>query len=922
MTLTAGTRLGPYEILAPLGAGGMGEVYRAKDTRLGRDVAIKVLPEEFFEDKDRVARFEREAKSLAALNHPGIAAIYSFEEISGRHLLVMELVEGEDLGQKLLSGPIPLEESLSLSRQIAEALEAAHEKGIVHRDLKPANVKVTPDGRVKLLDFGLAKVFEGDPSNEKSGSGGALTKSPTLTARATAAGVILGTAAYMSPEQARGKPLDKRTDVWAFGCVLYEMLTGKRAFEGETVSDTLAAVLTKEPDWSALRAPGVSSKVAELLRRCLQREAKQRLRDIGDARIAIEEELGASGTSSGQLPFEEEQAVPNSTVGRRAQAVSARGSRKYLWISWGIAAAFAAAAGALALRARAPEVVPEEVTRFTVQLPEGSRLVLDDVVNMALSADGRKVVMQALDEKTGMSHLVLRSLDELHGTTLSGSEGASNPFFSPDGGWVGFFADGKLKKLLLSGGNPVMLADAPAPRGGCWAPDDTIVYSPEYASGLLRVSASGGAPIELAKPDPKKNERTFRWPDALPNGAGILFTIGWENSPQSYDGADIAVIADGTIRTVVKGASTARFVEPGWLVFVRLGTLFAIAFDPKTATVHGEPFPVLREVGGDPTSGVSYFSVARNGTLAWVPGSAMAGQSWLTLMDRGGKPTRLPLPPQDYNAPTFSPDGRRLAFNVGKGRGGLAGDVWTISLSDLALSRLTFDEYSAAPVWSPDGKQIAFVVTAGESPGIHRKPADGSGPATAIGEPSSRAVIAAAWSPDGRLLAYTDVNARELRLVDVETGKSRVFASDASAPAFSPDGRYIAYNGIVGSGGMRVFVRPLEGDAIWQASPDLGGFPKWSGNGRELFFIQNSRVMKVEVETHPLFRAGPAQVVFGGLEGYSWRTNPIVNWDVSSDGRRFSFVEFRREGSQGRQVAIALNWRQTLGAEAVTKGAR
>ena len=602
--------------------------------------------------------------------------------------------------------------------------------------------------------------------------------------------------------------------------------------------------------------------------------------------------------------------------------MSARGSRKSLYLSWAIAAALAVATGALALRARAPKIAPKGITRFTVPLPEGSRLVLDDVADMALSADGRRLVMQALDEKTGISHLVLRSLEELHGAVISGSEGASNPFFSPDGEWIAFFADGKLKKLLLSGGIPVTLADAPAPRGGCWAPDDTIVYSPEYASGLMRVPAGGGAPVELAKPDPKKNERTFRWPEALPNGAGILFTIGWENSPQNYDGADIAVISEGKIRTLVKGASTARFAGPDRLVFVRLGTLFAIAFDPKTATVRGEPYPVLRELGGDPTSGVSYLSVARNGTLAWVPGSAMTGQSWLTLIDRSGKPTRLPLPPQDYNTPVFSPDGRRLAFNVGKGRGGLAGDVWTLSLSDMAPNRLTFDEYSAAPVWSPDGKQIAFVVTAGESPGIHRKPADGSGSATLIGETSTRAVIPTAWSPDGRLLAYTDVNARELRLVDVQTGKSRVFAPDAAAPAFSPDGRYIAYNGAVGSGSICVFVRPLEGDARWQVSPDLGGFPKWSGNGRELFFIQNSRVMKVDVETRPSFRAGPAQVVFGGLEGYSWRTNPIVNWDVSSDGKRFAFVEFRREGSQGRQVAIALNWGQGLGAGEGTKDAR
>jgi Tol biopolymer transport system component len=770
-------------------------------------------------------------------------------------------------------------------------------------------VKVTEDGKVKLLDFGLAKALEGDP-----GTSGApqMTQSPTLTARATAAGMILGTAAYMSPEQARGKPVDRRADVWAFGALLYEMLTGKRAFEGETVSDTLAAVLKEEPDWSRL-PDGTPTRIRELLRKCLQRDAKLRLRDIGDARL----ELDASSLSS----FGERQAAPGSTEGRSARANRERGSRKSLYFSWVLAAVFAAAAGALALRARTPQAAQKDVTRFTVTLPEGSRLVLDDTPNIALSADGRKLVIQAVDVKSGTTHLVLRSLDDLQGAPLAGTEGASDPFFSPDGAWVGFFADGKLKKMLLAGGTPVALADAPSPRGACWAPDDTIVFSPAYAAGLVRVPAAGGTPTELATPDPKKSERTYRWPDPLPDGAGILFTIGWENSQQNYDNGDIAVVAGGTVRTLVKGASLARFVAPDRLVFVRLGTLFSVAFDPRSRTVHGDPFPVLHELGGDPTSGVAYLSVARNGTLAWVPGTAQSGQSWLTLMDRTGKPSRLPLPPQDYNTPTFSPDGRRLAYNVGKGRGGLAGDIWTISLSDLAPSRLTFDEFSAAPVWSPDGKQITYIVTAGKSPGIHRKPADGSGPATLLGESTTQVFIPGGWSPDGRLFAYTDIGTREIRLLDVSTGKSRVFASEANSPAFSPDGRYIAFNGVLGSGEPRIFVRPLEGDAKWQASPEFGAFPKWSANGHELFFLENSRVMKVDVETRPTFKAGAAQVLFGGLEGYSWRTSPIVNWDVSPDGKRFAFVEFRREGLQGTQVAVALNWGESLESGPAAKAA-
>ena len=445
MPLQSGSRLGPYEIAAPIGAGGMGEVWRARDTRVDRAVALKVLPEEFFESEERRGRFEREAKLLASLNHPGIATLYSFEEIPGsssssaRHVLTMELVEGEDLGQRLAAGALPLEECLSVARQIAEALEAAHEKGIVHRDLKPANVKVTPDGRVKLLDFGLAKIFE----PEATASSPSISYSPTLTARATAAGVILGTAAYMSPEQARGKPVDKRTDVWAFGCVLYEMLAGKKAFEGETVSDTLAAILRGEPDWSALRAP-TSSKVKEILRKCLRRDAKLRLRDIGDARLDLEEltapaasqaSLVSGGLASSpglQSPFEEKQAVPSPTVGRSAPAGVPRGSRKSLAfvLPWAIAAAFAAATGVLALRPRASQ----PIVRAAIPPPEGTTYWLDTVTPgpPVLSADGKAVAFSAR-EADGKVRLWVRSLAAGEAHVLSGTDGAQYPFWSPDG---------------------------------------------------------------------------------------------------------------------------------------------------------------------------------------------------------------------------------------------------------------------------------------------------------------------------------------------------------------------------------------------------------------------------------------------------------------------------------------------------------
>ena len=530
MTITAGVRLGPYDILAPLGAGGMGEVYRAKDTRLAREVAVKVLPEEFFEGEERRQRFEREARLLAALNNPGIAAIYSFEEIPGssspgtsaqaRHLLVMELIEGEDLAQRISPGPLPLDESLSYAKQIAEALEAAHEKGIVHRDLKPANVKITSDGRVKLLDFGLAKIFEGDasPSNPS------ISYSPTLTARATAAGVILGTAAYMSPEQARGKPVDKRTDVWAFGCVLYEMLAGKRAFEGETVSDTLAAILKEDPNWSALPA-GTPEKIREILRKCLRRDAKLRLRDIGDARLDLEE-LSAAGVSasfSGRLPFDERTAAPGPSVASAER--SKRGRIKSLYLSWAIAAAFAAAAGALALRSRAPE---GRVYRATINPPEGTVFVVDTTQPgpAVLSPDGRKLAFTARGADTKV-RLYVRSLDSTDAQPLPGTEGAQFPFWSPDGRSVAFGADQKLKRIEASGGPPSILCPTTDfPKGGAWSPTGVIVFAPAAGGPLHIVSDNGGESKPLTKLDAKRGDNPTGCRSSFRTGATSCFSPG------------------------------------------------------------------------------------------------------------------------------------------------------------------------------------------------------------------------------------------------------------------------------------------------------------------------------------------------------------------------------------------------------------
>jgi hypothetical protein len=678
VTLAPGTRLGPYEVLGAIGAGGMGEVYRAKDPRLARGVAVKVLPEEFFEGEERRQRFEREAKLLAALNHPNIAAIYSFEEIpsssssSSRHLLVMELVEGDDLARRISSGPLPLEESLSYARQIAEALEAAHEKGIVHRDLKPANVKVTPDGRVKLLDFGLAKIFE----SEASGSSPSISYSPTLTARGTAAGVILGTAAYMSPEQARGKSVDKRTDVWAFGCVLFEMLAGKRAFEGETVSDTLAAVLMKDPDWGALPEQ-TPAAVRKILRRCLQRDARLRLRDIGDARLELDE-LSARGASSlsAQLPFEENTALPGPTGGRSDSAASARGGRRLLFVSWALAAAFAAAAGALALRARAPR--PADAVRLDMSVAPAERLGPTSAFqrpylqSFALTPDGRRVVFAGRHGED--THLYLRPISAAEAAEIPGTAGASSPFLSPDGRWVGFLAEGEIRKTPLAGGPVVKIAELaagglpspsplmPATRdffGASWGDDDVIVFG-RYQDGLWEVPAGGGVPHRLIGP---KGE-VHRLPRVLPGGKSILFSV----APRGVTKISVAAMTrGGEPKILVEDATDARFVPPDRLLFVREGILMAAPFDASRLALTGPAVAILSGVlhathGARPASDTwaALYEVSASGTLVWASGGIYPREpSRLDWVDLDGNAKPLDLPAGQWTRPRISPDGHR-----------------------------------------------------------------------------------------------------------------------------------------------------------------------------------------------------------------------------------------------------------------------
>jgi len=830
-----GTRLGHYRITAAIGAGGMGEVYRATDTKLGRDVAIKVLPSELAGDPERLARFEREAKLLASLNHTNIAHVYGFEtstlaDGSAASFLAMELVEGEELAERLKRGAIPIDESLAIAKQIADGLEEAHEKGIVHRDLKPANVKLTPDGKVKVLDFGLAKAYAVDST---SGSGPDLSQSPTLAHTGTAAGIILGTAAYMSPEQARGKTVDKRTDIWSFGVVMFEMLTGERLFAGETVSDVLAAVLTRDPDLERLPA-GTPRALRQLLRRCLERDPKKRLRDIGEGRLALDDPGSASDPSLQTKP----------TGPRRGTA-------------WAVAAAVAIAlvGGILLDRLWTPSP-PARSLRLIAKA--GFAGVLDDSLRPAavLSPDGRTLAMSGRDKVGGRRLLHVRRLDQTEALPLSGTEDGASPFFSPDGRWLGFFAKGKLLKIPVTGGAAVVLADAPVSRGATWGEDDVITFAPlaPHGNGLLRVSAAGGATTPLG--DMINGHVTQRWPQALPGNRAILYT-----GSTSVDTFEDACLVAQTLdkappRLIQCGGSFWTYVPSGHILFFHAGTLFAAPFDVKDLTITGSSLPVIENVSGSAVSGVAWFSAARDGLLAYVEGTGARAEAPIDVVDRTGQATRLKAPPVNWLALSYSPEGRRLAMNVSTGT---KNDVWIYEIERDAPMQLTFDGlHWSGPIWTPDGRRLTYSTTQGGTPFIEWKSADGSGEAERLSPPGSdqkqggsQAQRPGSWAPDGRRLAFVEGGGSGhsdiwmLPMVGdarsgLKAGTPEIFVSSPGhndSPAFSPDGKWLAYSSD-DSSTEQVYVRSAIGaPGKWQVSTEGGSFPAWSRTGRELIFI-------------------------------------------------------------------------------------
>jgi serine/threonine protein kinase len=864
MTLSSGSRLGPYEIVAPLGAGGMGEVFRARDSRLNRDVAIKVLPGAFATDKERVARFRREAQVVASLNHPHVAAIYGLEETDGVIALALELVEGEDLAQRLGRGAIPLDEAIEIARQIAEGLEAAHERGVVHRDLKPANVKLTPDGTVKILDFGLAKAYEDDPTS----SGGSLANSPTMARPMTDAGMILGTAAYMSPEQARGKPVDKRSDIWSFGVVLLEMLTGRRLFAGETVSDTLAAVLRQEVGLDAVPQDTPPS-VRWLLQRCLERDVRRRLRDIGEARVALDEPDPSKPVASLATPMPPRRLWPLVVLVTAALAAGAIAGR---WL-------------------RTPVEAPPDSGRWALAIPDGYTLSIAEYPQLALSQDGRMQATVVMDD-TGVPRILVRSRDEFAPRILPETERANTPFFSPDGKWLGFYRDNQLFKIPVGGGPPSRLAQVTGgTRGATWSRDGHIYFTPDTASGLSRIPEMGGAATGVTKIDDLREERTHRWPDASPDGKAVLFTCDTHASTEYYDDARIEVVrpATGERKVLVEGASQARFAPGGHLIFARGGSLYSVSFDEKELTVRGAPVMVGQGVATDVGSGAVQFAMSASGAALWAPGGRSAAQhaAW---MDRSGVETLLRLPQVPYNELALSPDGKRVAL-IG-GEGGMS-DVWVADLERGMVSRLTVGVFAYAPTWSRDGSRIIYGTRSRERIRnrwqIAWKPADGSRDAEVLTE-APRTLGPSDVTRDGTMLIYSVLKEKndgeDLYLLPLSPPRTPqlllggpFFKNEAS---LSPDGRWLAYLSDEG-GPSTVFVRPFpSGEGRWQISTTQAVEPRWSADGREIFFRTEGTLFRVAVDTSKGFAAGPPERLFDRLASGS----TIHSYSPANDGNR------------------------------------
>ena len=895
MALTVGSRLGHYEVSALIGEGGMGQVYQATDTKLNRQVALKILPEAFATDPDRLARFQREAQVLASLNHPGIAAIYGLEESGDTRALVLELVEGPTLADRIAQGPIPLDEALPIAKQIAEALEAAHEQGVIHRDLKPANIKVKDDGMVKVLDFGLAKAFEPEAGSVSA----SMSPTISLTAAATQMGMVIGTAAYMAPEQAKGLSVDKRADIWAYGAVLFEMLTGKKLFEAGDVSEMLASVLVKDPDISSIGGH-VPDHVRSVVRQCLIKDPKERLRDIGDVRLAMK------GT------FETTASAPSEPGVGSTLPVWLR--QRPITMAVSVLASLTVGGVAVWSLTRPAPPPPGLVARFSIPLAANQNFSNTGRPTVAISPDGSQVV------HTANGSLWLRPVDQLQAVQVSGTEeGAIGPFFSADGQSIGFYTDGQLKRVAVSGGAPVTVADGVANTfGASWGADDMILYG--QPEGIMQVPGASGTPELLIS---VSEGEVFYGPQMLPGGEWVLFTLR-PSTAESWDEAQIVVqslVSEERV-VLIEGGRDARYLPTGHLVYALNEVLFGVAFDADALQVLSGPVPLVEGVpGATGETGAVHYGVSNSGSLAYIPGEAGSGSSsGLVWVDRNGDEEPLGLPPGSYQAPRVSPDGTRMTFASDSDSDDA--NVWIYEVAGTtAPRRLTFEGANRYPIWLADGERVAFQSNREGDLGIFSQRADGTGPVQRLTTPDEGvAHVPDSVSPDGETLSFTaaEREGSAVWMLALESLEATPFAVEPSTflsqAVFSPDGQWVAYQDNESGATAAVYVQPFPATGAKYLLPDTldddTHHPLWSPRGDELFYVPGQgQFAVVSVTTQPGFEFGnPVSLAAPILD--TGPPSDIRDSDVMPTGDRFIAASTRLGGE--RRINIVLNWFQEL----------
>jgi len=880
-------KISSYEVIEKIGAGGMGEVFRARDTKLGRDVALKILPESFVHDDERLARFDREARVLASLNHPNIAAIYGLEDADSKKILVLELVDGEDLSKRLARGPLPVDDAVEFARQIAEALDTAHEQGVVHRDLKPGNVIATPDGKVKVLDFGLAKAFDIDASDSQN-----ISQSPTiLSAGATAHGVILGTAAYMSPEQARGKAVDKRADIFAFGCVLFEMLTGRQCFSGETVSDTLAAVLRAEPEWKHLPEE-TPTAIRRLLERCLAKDPRKRLRDIGEARITIERV---------QSGAEDEPTAAASVETAAAPATKSR----FSWLGY---LPYAVAILAIIFAFTYNKTEAPEILRASIMPPDDTPFDLRGFHPgpAVISPDGQKIVFSARG-KDG-TRLFVRYIDDVEPRALTGTKGAGYPFWSPDSRSVGFFADSKLMRIEISGAPPITLCDATSGKGGTWTINDVILFTPSFNTGIHKIPASGGEPEKITEIQLDQGENSHRFPECLPDGEHFIFLARSASASQRGQVGTAIHLAsiDGSIDRVLMPSISNAIYAAEHILFLREDVLMARPIDTGSFEFTGDAFPVAHQVRYIPGAARGIFSASTDGKLIYQAGAALPGNQ-LVWFDLEGNETGRIGDPSEHDALKISPDGKYIATEIYEDIGGTS-DIWIYDVERGIRTRFTFDPApDNRPVWSPDGSDIVFTSSRGSHSDLYRKSIGGSGTEDLILE-SDFDKWPTDWSSDGRYLLFTvssESQSADIWALPIADGGEpfTVLATEHTEfdAQFSRDGRWISYTSNE-SGTPEIYVRPFPGPGRrWQISPDGAAASRWDRRGGRLFFTSmDGSIHVAEVSTDgETFRVGKVEKLFDNSESGEYQ--------VAIDGSMLLMIK-ENDVHHLTPLTLVLNW--------------